>query len=259
VSDQLPLPRAVRGETVTNEEMELHFDDGTVTTGLVHAAPLRDRSGKIVGAVSAGLDITERKRTEEHRLLLLNELNHRVKNTLAIVQSMATQSFRGAATDTNGLKVFEARLLALARAHDVLTNENWAGANLKDIIRQAISPYHGPHPDRFDVNGPHVRLSPKKALSLAMALHELATNAAKHGALSNRDGQITITWRTSDDGGTLRLQWSETDGPYVALPHHQGFGTRLIKGGLAQELDGETTIEYRATGVWCEIKAALHT
>ena len=255
--DQLPLRRAVRGETVTNEEMELHFTDGTVTTGVVHAAPIRDRSGNVVGAVSAGLDITERKRTEEHRLLLLNELNHRVKNTLATVQSIAAHSFRRAASDAGGREVFEARLMALARAHDVLTNENWEGANLEKIVDQAIAPHRGPRAGQFHVNGPRVRLSAKMALSMGTALHELATNAAKYGALSDDSGQIGITWQTSDDGRELRLEWLEEHGPPVAPPGHPGFGTRLIERGLAQELDGETKIEYRPSGVWCEIKARL--
>ncbi len=255
--DQLPLRRAVRGETVTNEEMELHFTDGTVTTGVVYAAPLRDRRGKIVGAVSAGLDITERKRTEEHRLLLLNELNHRVKNTLATVQSIAVQSFRDAASNKQGRDVFEARLMALSRAHDVLTSESWEGASLADIVHQAIVPYRDTQPGRFDVNGPNVRLSAKMALSMAMALHELATNAAKYGALSSDSGRIGITWRTSIDGRELRLEWLEENGPPVVPPRHQGFGTRLIAQGLAQELHGETKIEYRPSGVWCEVTAWL--
>jgi signal transduction histidine kinase/CheY-like chemotaxis protein len=257
--DQLPLRRAVRGETVIGEELELHFTDGTVTTGVVHAAPMRDRSGKIVGAVSAGLDITERKRTEEHRLLLLNELNHRVKNTLATVQSIAAYSFRGAAGDAGGREVFEARLMALSRAHDVLTNENWEGADLHDIIDQAISPYRGARPVRFAVTGPHVRLSAKMTLSMGMALHELATNAAKYGALSSDSGRVGISWQMSGDGRELRLEWLEKDGPPVASPSRRGFGTRLIERGLAQELDGETKIEYRPTGVWCEIKARLRS
>ena len=255
--DQLPLRRAVRGETVTDEEMELHFTDGTIATGVVYAAPLRDRSGKIVGAVSAGLDITERKRTEQHRLLLLNELNHRVKNTLATVQSIAAQSFRNAASDTRGRDVFEARLMALSRAHDVLTSESWEGASLEVIVHQAIMPHRDAQPGRFNVDGPYVRLSAKMALSMAMALHELATNAAKYGALSTDRGRISITWRTSNDRRELRLEWLEENGPPVAPPRHRGFGTRLIERGLAQELEGETKIEFRPSGVWCEVAALL--
>jgi signal transduction histidine kinase/DNA-binding NarL/FixJ family response regulator len=257
--DRLPLRRAVQGETITNEEFEAHFADGSIVYGLVQAAPLRDPAGNIVGAVSATLDITERKRTEEHRLLLLNELNHRVKNTLATVQSIAAQSFRRARSDASGRQLFEARLMALSRAHDVLTNESWEGADLDKIVFQTMTPYRDAYASRLQVTGPPVRLSAKMALSITMALHELATNAAKYGALSNDKGRIAIAWRTerSADGLELQLEWLETDGPAVTPPKHKGFGSRLIERGLAQELDGEVRIEYRPTGVWCEIKANL--
>ena len=212
-----------------------------VLSGLVQAAPLRDQSGKIIGAVSAGLDITERKRVEEHRLLLLNELNHRVKNTLATVQSIAVQSFRRARTDMGGREMFQSRLLALSRTHDVLTNESWEGANLGDIVAQAIMPYRDANPTRFAVDGPAVWLSAKMALSISMALHELATNAVKYGALSNETGRVAITWRMlqEPEGRRLRLEWSEKDGPAVVPPRRKGFGSRLIERGLAQELGGE--------------------
>ncbi|HEY1746685.1 MAG TPA: ATP-binding protein [Xanthobacteraceae bacterium] len=257
--ERLPLRRAVAGETVTNEEMELHFIDGTILSGLVQAAPLRDQSGTIIGAVSAGLDITERKRVEEHRLLLLNELNHRVKNTLATVQSIAVQSFRRARTDLGGRELFQSRLLALSRTHDVLTNESWEGANLGDIVAQAIMPYRDANPTRFSVDGPAVWLSAKMALSISMALHELATNAVKYGALSNDTGRVSIGWRTlqQPDGRRLRLEWSEKDGPAVVPPRRKGFGSRLIERGLAQELGGEVKIEYEPHGVRCEINARL--
>jgi signal transduction histidine kinase/DNA-binding response OmpR family regulator len=257
--ERLPLRRAVAGETITNEEMELHFTDGAVLSGLVAAAPLRDQFGKIIGAVSAGLDITERKRVEEHRLLLLNELNHRVKNTLATVQSIAVQSFRRARTDMGGREMFQSRLLALSRAHDVLTNESWEGANLGDIVAQAIMPYRDANPTRFAVDGPAVWLSAKMALSISMALHELATNAVKYGALSNDTGRVSISWRTlhEPEGRRLHLEWLEKDGPAVVPPRRKGFGSRLIERGLAQELGGEVKIEYEPQGVWCEINARL--
>jgi signal transduction histidine kinase/CheY-like chemotaxis protein len=255
----LPLRRAVRGETISNEEMELRFTDGSTKAGLVQAAPLRDRDGKIVGAVSTGLDITERKRTDEHRLLLLNELNHRVKNTLATVQSIAAQSFRHARSEASAREMFESRLMALSRAHDVLTNESWEGANLGEIVAEAITPYRASHRSRFQISGPPVRLSAKMALSISMALHELATNAAKYGALSDDRGRVTITWQTlrEADARYLRIEWLEADGPAVAPPPQKGFGSRLIERGLAQELGGEASIEYRPAGVCCEIKARL--
>jgi len=192
-------------------------------------------------------------------LLLLNELNHRVKNTLATVQSIAMQSFRRARSDGGGREMFQSRLLALSRAHDVLTNESWEGANLVDIVTQAIMPYRDANPSRFAISGPPVWLSAKMALSISMALHELATNAVKYGALSNETGRVGITWRTLQEPGgrRLRLEWSERDGPTVVTPRRKGFGSRLIERGLAQELGGEVKIKYEPQGVWCEINARL--
>lgn len=157
----LPLQRAARGETVHGEEIEIRFTDGSAVAILAQASPLRDPSGKLVGAVCAALDISERKRTEDHRMLLLNELNHRVKNTLAIVQSIAAQSFRGSKSTASGRESFEARLMAVSRAHDVLTAESWQGANLDEIVVQAIAPYRGPQPNRIVIEGPPIRLSAK--------------------------------------------------------------------------------------------------
>jgi two-component sensor histidine kinase len=173
------------------------------------------------------------------------------------VQSIAAQSFRLATTDATGREMFEARLLALSRAHDVLTDESWEGANLNEIVAQAIWPYRGGDPGRFAVDGPPVRLSAKMALSISMALHELATNAAKYGALSDDKGHVRIAWTAVRDADfwKLRLEWLETDGPTVVAPRHKGFGSRLIERGLAQELGGKASIEYRPTGVWCEINA----
>jgi two-component sensor histidine kinase/DNA-binding response OmpR family regulator len=256
---ELPLPRAMRGEIISNEEFEVRFDDGTAISLLIQASPLRDTQGQIIGAVCAALDISERKRVEDHRLLLVNELNHRVKNTLATVQSIAAQSFRGPDKEASGRQLFESRLLALSRTHDVLTSESWEGANLDEIVIQAVAPYRGELTRRFDINGPSVRLTAKTALSISMALHELATNAAKYGALSNDKGRITIKWRTQRDSNDnhLVVEWQEADGPPVKPPQHKGFGSRLIERGLARELGGETIIEYRPTGVWCRISTRL--
>ena len=155
--------------------------------------------------------------------------------------------------------MFQSRLLALSRTHDVLTNESWEGANLGDIVAQAIMPYRDANPTRFAVDGPAVWLSAKMALSISMALHELATNAVKYGALSNETGRVSITWRMLHEleGRRLRLEWAEKDGPVVVPPRRKGFGSRLIERGLAQELGGEVKIEYQPQGVWCEIDARL--
>jgi two-component sensor histidine kinase len=143
----------------------------------------------------------------------------------------------------------------------VLTDENWEGANLNEIVGQAIWPYRGGDPGRFEVDGPPVRISAKMALSISMALHELATNAAKYGALSSHKGRVSISWRTRRNGsdGQLRLEWREADGPAVVPPQRRGFGSRLIERGLAQELGGEARLEFRPTGLWCEITARLET
>jgi len=255
----LPLQRAARGETVHGDEIEIRFTDSSAVAIVVQASPLRDPSGKVVGAVCAALDISERKRTEDHRILLLNELNHRVKNTLAIVQSIAAQSFRGSKSTASGRESFEARLMAVSRAHDVLTAESWQGANLDEIVVQAIAPYRGPQPNRIAIEGPPIRLSAKMALSFSMALHELATNAAKYGALSDHKGTVKIAWRVErhDPSTRLRLEWRESDGPPVVPPEHNGFGSRLIERGLAQELNGEAKIEYLPDGLRCAIEARI--
>jgi signal transduction histidine kinase/DNA-binding response OmpR family regulator len=255
----LPLRRAARGEPFGNEEYEIRFSDGSITSLLVQAAPLRDATGRIVGGVCAAVDISERKRVEDHRLLLLNELNHRVKNTLATVQSIAVQSFRGPQPGENARALFESRLMALSRAHDVLTEENWQGANLDEIVGQAIAPYKGADPSRFEVTGPSVRLSAKMALSISMALHELATNAAKYGALSDGNGSVTIDWHIErqEQHSMLRLEWRESGGPAVALPLNRGFGSRLIERGLAQDLGGGAKMEFRPDGLHCSITARL--
>jgi signal transduction histidine kinase/DNA-binding response OmpR family regulator len=257
--ESLPLRRAGRGEPFGNEEYEIRFSDGSTISLLVQAAPLRDATGRIVGGVCAAVDISERKRVEDHRLLLLNELNHRVKNTLATVQSIAVQSFRSPQPGENARALFEARLMALSRAHDVLTEENWQGANLDEMVAQAIAPYKGADPSRFEVTGPSVRLSAKMALSISMALHELATNAAKYGALSDSHGSVAIEWHVErqEQQSMLRLDWRESGGPAVAPPLHRGFGSRLIERGLAQDLSGGAKMEFRPDGLYCAIAARI--
>jgi PAS domain S-box-containing protein len=202
-------------------------------------------------------DITERKRAQELQRLLVNELNHRVKNTLATVQSVAGQTLRNAADLDGARDSLTKRLLALARAHDLLTRESWDGAELRDVVASLIVS-HG-DAERFSVQGPAFRLAPKAALALSMALHELMTNATKYGALSNEAGRVALTWARMKNTETERLdlRWEEFDGPSVTTPSRQGFGSRLITGGLARELGGDVRLEYPPTGVVCTISAAL--
>ena len=201
-------------------------------------------------------DISERKRAEEHRELLINELNHRVKNTLATVQSIASQTLRNAETMQEAKTGLEARLFALARVHDVLTEESWEGANLSEIVAKAVSPFQDEEAARFRCHGPQVRLPPRMALALAMALQELATNAVKYGALSNATGEVNITWDIAE-GDRLLLCWAESGGPSVISPTKRGFGTRLIERGLAEELKGEVKLDFAPVGLICSIEASL--
>jgi PAS domain S-box-containing protein len=204
-------------------------------------------------------DITDRKRAEEHQRILIHELNHRVKNTLATVQSIASQTLRNACTTQEAKEALESRLFALSRAHDVLTRENWEAASLHEIAAQAIEPYRGHGRSRIEFAGPSVRISPRMALALAMALQELATNAVKYGALSNESGHVGIRWTIDDTNipPCLHMRWEETGGPPVKAPERRGFGTRLIERSLAYDLNGKAEIRFDPAGLLCRIAAPL--
>jgi PAS domain S-box-containing protein len=223
--------------------------------------PFYKEDGSPGGMIGVVQDISERKRHEQHLRLLINELNHRVKNTLATVQSMANLTLRNSANLNEAQSRFEARLIALAGAHDALTRENWEGASLTHIVVQGIAPYRSPERERFSIAGPDIIVPPKYALALAMALHELCTNAVKYGALSNAEGRVEVTWTVAEgkDGRELHLRWQERDGPPVMPPTRRGFGSRLIEQGLARDLAGEVETDYAVTGLVCVIKASLGT
>ncbi|HEX3919547.1 MAG TPA: PAS domain S-box protein [Caulobacteraceae bacterium] len=197
-------------------------------------------------------DISERVRALDLQRLLLGELNHRVKNSLAAVQAVAGQTLRNA-TDLKGARIaLDDRLLALSRAHDVLTREKWEGADLADIISAALET--SGMPGRFTVEALDERLTPKTALATAMALHELCTNAAKHGALSNADGKVAI--RITREADAIRFVWRESGGPQVSVPTRRGFGTRMID-SLARDLQGAATLAFEPAGLVCTITAPL--
>ena len=230
--------------------------DGHVVWIELYASRVDDQEGRPLYGVRVVRDISERKRAEQHRELLINELNHRVKNTLATVQSIASQTLRNAETMQEAKTGLEARLFALARVHDVLTEESWEGANLSEIVAKAVSPFQGEEAARFRCQGPQVRLPPRMALALAMALQELTTNAIKYGALSNATGEVNITWDIAE-GDRLLLCWAESGGPSVISPTKRGFGTRLIERGLAEELNGEVKLDFAPFGLICSIEASL--
>jgi PAS domain S-box-containing protein len=201
-------------------------------------------------------DITCRKAQERQRELLVHELNHRVKNTLAVVQSLAAQSLRSAQVPRETSAAFEGRLMALAAAHDLLTRESWEAAELRAVVGEALRPFDQGH--RFDISGPDLRIRPQAAVSLTLALHELATNASKYGALSNAAGRVAVDWTiTEAEPRTIRFVWRESGGPPVAPPARRGFGSRLIRQGLAGEVGGTVTLDFPPEGLVCAFEAPV--
>ncbi|MFK5600642.1 sensor histidine kinase [Methylobacterium sp. HMF5984] len=244
------------------EEVFVHRDGHFYPVGFT-ASPIRDDAANIIGTIIEVRDISEEKAAAERQRLLLNELNHRVKNTLATVQSIAAQTFRGR-TDPDVRAIFDARMAALSDAHNVLVADNWESASLCAVVERALAPYLLAEVDvnRFQLDGPDARLHPKVAVTLAMTLHELMTNAAKYGALSIPEGQVGVIWslRELDDGRQrLDLTWTECGGPPVTPPTRKGFGSRLIERQLPLEFDGSAEIDYRPAGVVCQLQIPLTT
>lgn len=208
---------------------------------------------KPVAIAGASRDLSERKHGEELQRLLSNELKHRVKNSLATVQSIVNQTLRGAVDIESARLAVSARIVSLAGAHDLLTERNWLGADIADLIARAVSPFPT---NQITLDGPSLDVLPNQALALSLALHELATNAAKYGALSRPEGRVELRWKA--DNGALDLTWRETRGPPVIPPTHRGFGSRLIQNALSRELDGQTRLEFASEGVccWLSVKCA---
>ncbi len=245
------------GDEIHNFEIEQEFRLSGRRTMLLTACRLPQDGGRDELILVAIEDITERRRAEEHREILVGELNHRVKNTLAVIQSIASQTLGQASTIEGARTAFSARLINLANAHDVLTRENWDGADLVNIVTDTVEPHA--EGNRFQIVGERVRLGPSASLAISMAMHELCTNAAKYGALSTEAGKVAIVWRLEGVGEDrrLKLTWTESGGPLVDAPKRKGFGSRLIERALAQELGGTVNVTYEPAGVVCTIDAPM--
>ncbi len=217
--------------------------------------PIAGADGAVTGIFVQGHDVTENVEARERQDLLINELNHRVKNTLAIVQSLAAQSFRQVEGGDAARETFEARLNALAAAHSMLTQRSWEETGLHDALFSAIAAAAGSDRSRVSLDGPEVALSPQTTVSLSMIVHELATNAIKYGALSSADGKVAIRWTV--EGDSLHLHWAESGGPPVHAPSRSGFGTRLIRRGLSVDGRGSVDLRFPPGGVECDIVAGL--
>ena len=217
--------------------------------------PIRDADGNVVGIFVQGHDVTSDMVAAERQKLMIDELNHRVKNTLATVQSIAMQTARTHADPRTFAEGFQARLIALSHTHDLLTRRHWEGADLRDVLLHETEA-HGS--TRVVLNGPAVILSPAAALSLGMIFHELATNAAKYGALSSGEGRVFVDWAVANQADRrLTLEWRELDGPPVVEPDRRGFGTRLIERNIRHDLAGEVKLQYPTDGFHAEMSVPL--
>lgn len=248
-------------------EYRLRRHDGEYRWMRDSGAPFFLEDGSFGGYVGSGFDVTDHVEREAalreahtQQENLIDELNHRVKNTLATVQSIVAQTLRGADVPPRLHETLTSRIMALSKAHDVLTDEQWAGADLREIAAQAAVPYQSAGgEERFVLTGPEVRLPPKTAIAVALAFHELATNAAKYGALSTDAGRVELAWTVEPEDGhrKLRIDWRERGGPAVTPPSRIGFGTRLIERGLATDLQGSVVLAYPPEGATCTIEARL--
>jgi two-component system CheB/CheR fusion protein len=222
--------------------------------------------GMIEGIGAVIEDITEQKRGEQHLKLVMHELNHRVKNSLAVVQSMVSQTMRASTSLADFEESLIGRIRALADTHTLLTESNWRCADLRQVVREAVRPYRRTGGENVEIVGSELALTPSASLAFSMVLHELTTNAAKFGALSVPGGRVTIGWRLAGEQGRseLLLRWVEVGGPKVAKPARAGFGSQLIDFTIRHEFGGAATIDFPETGVVCEIsipwgKVALAT
>ena len=249
--------RQVMASGVSQEFEELAGEaDGQPRVWLSTKSPLRDPAGQVIGIVGVSIEITARKQAEDRLRLMVDELSHRVKNTLVTVQSIAAHTLRGA--DPMVYQVLEGRLQALAAVHDVLTGESWKDAGLNEVIESTLAPFAAGGAAQLAIAGPLIRLQPRVAVTLAIALHELATNAIKYGAWSDASGQVRVAWEIAPGPAPkLRMTWSEERGPRVEAPTVRGFGSRMIERSLAHDLGGTAQIAFHATGLVCTIEAPL--
>ena len=252
-------------ESPSDSDPVIHYQrkDGSQFWASVFVSPVCDDDGTIVQQFVSFVDLTAHKEDNARCKMLIDELNHRVKNTLSTVQSIVTQALRPPTEPAAIRNAIESRILALSRSHDLLTSGNWEGSGLHDLVDTALHPFEvvAGHAERFTIKGDNVFLPPKTTLSLAIALHELATNAVKYGAFSNEAGKIDIDWTVVKQatGRRLTLRWRERGGPPVTAPTRKGFGSWVIERGLAHELNAGVTLEYLPQGLACTINIPVPT
>ena len=248
--DEMPriLKRISAGEKIDHYDTRRRRKDGSIIDISLTVSPIRDATGRIVGASKIARDISERKRWDSQQALLLRELNHRVKNTLSVIQSIARNTARPGVPIDQFIEVFEGRLGAMAAAHDQLVAGNWESAVLDDLVRGALGPHAGA---RVRLLLPPVRLDSTLASNLALAVHELASNAAKYGALSTPVGDVTLDGSVVN--GDLRLVWRERGGPEVSEPNHRGFGMTLLADVMTHQHGARASLDWQREGLVCTL------
>lgn len=252
--DQCPMAVALKEDRpIRGVEAVAERPDGTRVPFMPYPTPLHDADGKLVGAINMLVDISHRKEAENRQKSLIDELNHRVKNTLATVQSLASQTIRHSDSLDEFKSKFEARVFALARVHDLLSRRYWTEAPLEPLAREVLAPLM--EGAAVKIQGPPIQLMPRAALSLAMAFNELATNAAKYGALSDRAGSLSLTWRGFEAEGDAMLEiiWKEYSARMISGPIRRGFGTRLMERSVENDLNGEFDLAFEADGLRCRM------
>jgi two-component sensor histidine kinase/DNA-binding response OmpR family regulator len=237
------------GEQSYQTEFRVYRPNGELRWCMGSASASVDARGRIVRLSGVTVDITDRKRTEERQNLLAREADHRAKNALAVVQSIVRLT--KADTVSRYVATVEGRIGALARAHTLLAQSRWQGADLATVVNEELAPYRTGEAERITLAGPQVSLAPRTAQTIALAVHELATNAAKHGALAALSGRVTLRWELT--GGTLVMRWSETGEPTVAVPSAQGFGIKVITSSIEAQLGGKARFEWRNSGMDCTL------
>jgi PAS domain S-box-containing protein len=242
------------GHALTRDTRRLRKDGSSVDV-ILCLAPLQNRDGVITGYAAITHDISERKAQERTRQLLLDELNHRVKNTLAMVQSIARLTLRQTKNPEDFANSFTGRIQALSGAHDVLTASSWHGADVASLVRDQLI-LGDTSEGRFSCCGPSLNLDPQTAVALSLVLHELGTNASKYGALSVASGNVDLSWESVESGEALEMRWRELGGPTVAEPTRRGFGTFIIEQSL-RGLDGEANIRFEPAGVVCDMSIPI--
>jgi PAS domain S-box-containing protein len=247
------MQAAIRDRTSARVKGRYRRHDGVFRVLETVARPNFRANGTFDGMIGVNVDVTEREEAEQHSRLLINELNHRVKNTLAVVQAVARQTFRTEATRGNQQQTFEGRLAALAQAHNLLAAENWRSASLEEVARKSVN---GDAGVRIRIAGPPVELQPRQAVTAAMALHELYTNAVKHGSLRTPEGMVTLEWKfVTEPTHVLFMQWAEQGSEPIEPPTHRGFGSTMIEQALGADLDADVAMDYLPGGLVCTVRA----